>query len=117
MSTVEIGRAAEQRAVDYLTASGFNIVARNWRNRWCELDIIAARHQQVHIVEVKYRKDVRYGYAAEYISADKAARLIRAALAWTQARRYQGSYQIDVITVEGPTENPTIAHLENVITA
>ncbi len=117
MTTVEIGRAAEQQAADYLANHGFNVVGRNWRNRWCELDIIAARGQQLHFIEVKYRRSTHYGYAAEYISRDKTNRLTRAALAWNQAHHYVGPYQIDVITVEGAAANPHISHLENVISA
>jgi putative endonuclease len=117
VSTVEVGRRAEQQAADFLAAAGFAVVDRNWRNRWCELDIVARRAGVVHFVEVKYRSDTRYGYAAEYISRDKSARLVRAALAWNQAHGYDGPYQIDVIAVEGRAPHPTITHLENVITA
>jgi putative endonuclease len=115
VSTVEVGRAAEQRAADYLLAAGFAVLDRNWRNRWCELDIVAKKGPQIHFVEVKYRRDVRYGFAAEYITYDKSARLMRAALAWNQAHRYDGPYQIDVITVEGAANS--INHLENVISS
>jgi putative endonuclease len=117
MSTVETGRTAEQRAADYLASSGYDVVGRNWRNRWCELDIIATRGPVLHIIEVKYRKTTTYGYAAEYVNRDKIARLIRAALAWIQAHHYNGPYQIDVISVEGDPANPKITHLENVISA
>ncbi len=117
MSTVEVGRAAEQLAADYLESAGYGIISRNWRNRWCEIDIVARLGQQVHIVEVKYRANTAYGYAAEYISRDKSARLIRAAAAWCQANSHAGPYQIDVITVEGTLERPQIEHLENVLEA
>ncbi len=117
MSTVEVGRLAEQQAAGYLEAAGYTIIGRNWRTRWCEIDIIASRGPQLHFVEVKYRKNTAYGYAAEYISHDKSRRLIRAALSWTQAQRYDGPYQIDVITVEGDAGSPVIAHLENVVGA
>jgi putative endonuclease len=115
VSTVEVGRAAEQRAADHLAAAGYTILDRNWRNRWCELDIVARQGGQVHFVEVKFRSNTSYGFAAEYISYDKSARLIRAALAWNQAHRYDGPYQIDVISVEGAKN--VITHLENVISA
>jgi putative endonuclease len=115
MSTVEVGRAAEQQAADYLVAQGFMLVGRNWRNRWCELDIIARRGPVLHFVEVKYRQDVRYGYAAEYISYDKSRRLMRAALAWNQAHSYNGPYQIDVVSVEGNAAAPAISIIENAI--
>lgn len=115
MTTVEIGRAAEAKAAQYLQAADFQILDRNWRNRWCELDIVARRTGAIHFVEVKFRADIRYGYAAEYISRDKSTRLIRAASAWCQAHCYIGPYQIDVITVEGRAEDPHINHLENVV--
>ena len=117
MSTVEFGRAAEQQAAVFLEAAGFAVLDRNWHNRWCELDIVGRRAGVIHFVEVKYRSDVRYGYAAEYISRDKSARLIRAALAWNQAHRYHGPYQIDVVSVEGRADQPSISHIENAITA
>jgi putative endonuclease len=115
MSPTETGRAAEQKAANYLTEAGFRVIGRNWRTRWCEIDIIATKGPVLHIIEVKYRKSTRYGYAAEYISRDKSARLTRAALSWTQAHHYNGPYQIDVISVEGSADNPTIQHLQNVI--
>lgn len=115
MSTVDTGRAAEQLAAEYMGAAGFTILDRNWRNRWCEIDIVVRRGGHIRFVEVKYRRDVRYGFAAEYITYEKSARLIRAALAWNQAHRYDGPYQIDVVTVEGAAN--TVAHLENVISA
>lgn len=117
MSTVEVGRAAEQLAAEYLEAADYQIISRNWRNRWCEIDILARHGQQIHIVEVKYRANTAYGYAAEYISRDKSARLIRAASAWRQANRHADPYQIDVITVEGNLKRPKIEHLENVLGA
>jgi putative endonuclease len=114
-STTATGRAAEQLAADYLAARGFTVLDRNWRNRWCELDIVARLHgQTTHFVEVKYRRSTAYGYAAEYISADKLARLQRAALAWNQAHRYLGPYQIDVVTVEGALDHPRIVYLPNI---
>jgi putative endonuclease len=118
MSATERGRHAEQHAADYLAAAGYRILARNWRNRWCELDIVARdSHGAVHFVEVKYRATTRYGSAAEYISRDKTARLIRAATAWSQAQNYDGPYQIGVATVEGDLDHPTVAYLPNAIFA
>jgi len=118
MTTTATGHAAEQLAADYLAARGYEILSRNWRNRWCELDIVA-RHRPypsaICFVEVKYRANTAYGYGTEYISHDKANRLRRAALAWNQAHRYTGPFQIDVIAVEGSLASPAITHLSNAI--
>ena len=114
--SVARGRVAEDLAAVHLESSGYQIIDHNWRNRWCEIDIVARLNGVVCFVEVKYRRDTGYGFAAEYITRDKANRLRRAALAWCQAHAYNGSYQIDVIAVEGELENPSVTLTCNAIT-
>jgi putative endonuclease len=124
-TTTARGRAAEAIAAAHLETQGLTILSRNWRNRWCELDIVArqpadpvtGRPAEVHFVEVKYRRTTAYGYAAEYITRDKTARLIRAASAWCQAQAYTGPYQIGVVTVEGALDHPQVAYLAGAIFA
>lgn len=116
-TTTATGRAAEQLAADYLQDCDFTIVDRNWRNRWCELDIVARRQGLLHFIEVKYRVTANHGAPMEYISRDKIARLTRAALAYNQAHSYFGPYQIDIIGLTGPLRRPVIEHLENAICA
>jgi putative endonuclease len=115
-SPTDTGRQAEAQAAAYLEAKGFTVLARNWRNRFCELDIVARRDGTIHIIEVKYRRSTTWGHAAEYINHDKILRLKRAALAWRQAHREYGSYQIDLISVEGDLSAPRIEYLPNAIT-
>jgi putative endonuclease len=114
MSTTSTGRAAEQQAADYLAAHGYAVLDRNWRNRWCELDIVARHGSSVHFVEVKYRATSYFGHPLEFINHDKLARLTRAALAWTQAHGYHGPYQIDVVSVSGPADRPTVELHSNI---
>lgn len=109
-----IGRRAEDQAAHHLIKRGFVILDRNWRNRWCELDIVARHIGQLHVIEVKYRRTTTWGAGYDYITPDKSARLARAALAWTQAHHYTGPYQIDVITIAGPLDQPAIQHLPNI---
>ncbi len=113
--SVARGRVAEDQAAAYLTLHGYDVIDRNWRNRWCELDIVARRQSTVHFIEVKYRRNTAYGFAAEYITRDKTGRLRRAALAWCQAHRYEGGYQIDVIAVEGDLESPRLTLTDNAV--
>lgn len=114
-SPTSTGRTAEQLAADYLAAQGFAIVDRNWRNRWCEIDIIARRGRTLHFVEVKYRASTAYGLPAEYINHAKTVRLVRAASAYNQAHRHFGPYQIDVASVTGSLDAPVIEYLANAI--
>ncbi|HSX01795.1 MAG TPA: YraN family protein [Candidatus Saccharimonadia bacterium] len=113
--SVERGRAAEDLAAAYLEQRGLAIVDRNWRNRWCELDMVARGSHGIHFVEVKYRRRADWGTGFEHITRDKIQRLRRAAVAWNQAHRYVGGYQIDIISMVGELEAPAIEYLPNAI--
>ena len=114
MSTTSTGRAAEAVAAEYLVRRGFALLDRNWRNRWCELDIVAAQGGRLHFVEVKYRATSFFGAPAEYVNHDKLVRLQRAALAYNQAHGHHGTYQIDVISLTGPLEHPAVDYLADI---
>jgi uncharacterized protein (TIGR00252 family) len=114
MST-ERGRTAEGLAAAHLEQLGHTVLDRNWRNRWCELDIISRSPQGVHIVEVKYRRRTDFGTAIDSITHEKADRLYRGALAWAQTHQYDGPIQIDVVSLEGELDNPDIIYLPNII--
>lgn len=113
--SVEIGRQAETLAAEYLMEHNFVIVERNWRNRWCELDLVARKDDRIHFVEVKYRRYNAFGTPIDNITYDKANRLRRAANAWCMYHHYNGSYQIDVISLEGDLDHPTISYLADAI--
>ena len=62
-----------------LRQAGYAIVARNFRCRMGELDIIARRGGQLIIAEVRLRSSAGFGGPAASISAAKRARIVRAA--------------------------------------
>jgi putative endonuclease len=116
LSTVEVGRAAETVAAEWLSKAGFTIVDRNWRNRWCEIDIVAEREGVISFVEVKYRRRPDFGTGFEYITPDKIRRLQRAALMWLSSHyRTSTTYQIDVIAVSGYPKPQKVDYLPNAI--
>jgi putative endonuclease len=114
MSTTERGRAAEEAAAEFLVARGYEILARNWRTRWHEVDIVAQDALGLHFVEVKYRQNHRYGTGFDYITRDKLERLRRAALNWVQVHYYAGDYQIDAASVSGPLDQLSVELIANV---
>ena len=122
MSTTAIGRDAEDAAAEYLQVRGFEIIARNWRNRWCEIDIVAKHRNKttrfrkelvIHFVEVKFRKNALHGSGLEFITKTKADQMKKAALNWTVENEWQGDYQIDAVGVDG--ESGKIEFIENAI--
>ena len=55
-STREKGDRGEDAVCDYLVESGHEIVARNWKNRFCEIDVISRFNGVLCFTEVKYRR-------------------------------------------------------------
>lgn len=113
----ELGRAGEERAVRYLTTTGYEILERNWRCPVGEIDIVAARDGRVAVVEVKTRSGQAFGHPFEAVDARKLRRLWRLAHAWAGAHpgRVRGRrLAVDAIGLTGPDPaNATLEHLED----
>lgn len=117
-SRAQIGALGEQLAVDHLGALGLRVLARNWRCRYGELDVIAADPGSgaVVFVEVKTRTTDRFGGVEQAVTPTKVRRLRRLAGLWL-ASQDDGWAQvrIDVIGVRiGRRATPEITHLKGV---
>lgn len=71
MTTRQIGDKGEQAAADWLAANGHEIIARNWRTRYCEIDIVSVKGEVLYFTEVKYRKNDDFGDGLAAITAKK----------------------------------------------
>lgn len=118
MTRAEIGALGEQLAVDHLTSLGMRVLARNWRCRYGELDVIAADDatRSVVFVEVKTRTSDQFGGVAQAVTPLKVRRLRRLAGLWLAAQsRSWAAVRIDVIGVRiGRTRTPEITHMQGV---
>ncbi len=56
-STTDRGHAGENAVAEYLREQGYEIIAQNWKNKYCEIDLVAQKDNQLYFVEVKYRKN------------------------------------------------------------
>lgn len=101
MTTTEIGRRAESVAADFLARKGCTIVDRNWRTRWCEVDVIATRDNVAFLCEVKYRRSSTQGAGVDYVTGKKLNQMRFAANFWIASRSWQGECQLCVIEVSG----------------
>lgn len=98
--TGELGAAGEELAVGWLRAHGFLIMDRNWRMGRYELDIVAARGERVHFVEVKLRRAGGLTQPEEAMTAAKGRALLRAANCYIEARGVTLDCQIDLVAVD-----------------
>jgi len=79
-----LGRRGEAAAEALLERAGMKIVARRFRRRSGEIDLIAERGDLVVFVEVKTRRGTGFGTPAEAVTRTKQERMARVALAWLQ---------------------------------
>ncbi|MBR5821206.1 MAG: YraN family protein [Alistipes sp.] len=97
-----IGRLGEEAVVRFLRGAGYEICARNWRSGAYELDIVARRHEVLHLIEVKTRQAGALTTPEEALTPTKIRSLHRAARLYvgTYARRYEGyEWQFDLASV------------------
>jgi len=77
-----LGRLGEDRAVRYLQREGFEILQRNYRSPFGEIDIIAREEETLVFVEVKTRSTKAFGLPQEAVNRRKQRQLIRTAQAY-----------------------------------
>lgn len=96
----QVGVDGETLVVAYLKGQGAHIIARNWRIKEGEIDIVARLQEILLFVEVKSRTSSAFGHPLEAIDRVKAHRLQRLALAWISLHDQWGAeYRIDAAAV------------------
>jgi putative endonuclease len=110
-----LGAWGEDLAVAHLEAGGYTVLARNWRCREGELDIVALGDGALVFVEVKARSSVDFGFPAEAVSPVKARRIRGLAARWLTECRPPGSHDLrfDVVSiVRRHDAAPDLVHLQ-----
>lgn len=109
-----LGRWGEDLAVQHLQAAGCEVLARNWRCREGELDVVVRDGDVLVFVEVKARSGRGFGEPAEAVTPVKARRLHRLACRWLEQHRPPGRHDLrfDVVSVVRPRDGrPEVVHL------
>jgi len=112
------GARAEALCVEHLRRAGLRIVARNWRCRLGEIDIVAEEAGVTVFAEVRLRAAGRFGGAAESITVAKRARLVAAAQHYL-AGRPERHCRFDVLLLDaaGPARVEDIEWIRNAFDA
>ena len=97
----QLGQDAEDAALAHLVGRGLQLLTRNVRYPFGELDLIVRDGATVVFVEVRFRRSALFGGAAMSIDANKRRKLARAAQAWLKSRRDFSSApcRFDVVAV------------------
>lgn len=110
-----VGGWGEGIAADFLAERGCEILARNIRTPYGEIDIIARQGDVTIFAEVKTLTTSRNFYPEHNITARKREHMLAAAEHYASENNID-HWQIDVIAVEGnPSAKPVVTYFENAI--
>lgn len=99
-TTKDIGDTGEQAAVEYLQNAGYQIIERNWKTKYCEIDIIAQKQEQVYFIEVKYRSSEAQGGGVAAITPQKLQKMHFAAELYVHNHPHAYGQQLMVAIVK-----------------
>lgn len=100
-SREETGRHAEEETCNVLRAMGYLIVARNWRSRQGEIDIVARDGDVLVFVEVKARTGTGFGGPEAAVDHFKQQRIVAAARGFLASTNCELPARFDVVVWEG----------------
>lgn len=101
-TTKSIGDAAENTAAEYLERLGYAIIERNWKTKYCEIDIVAGKDDTIYFIEVKHRKNAKQGGGIAAITPKKLKQMTFAARVYAKAKQLDDiSLRLAVATTAG----------------
>lgn len=109
-----LGALGERIAERWLRKHGYRILARRFRYRRRDIDLIAQRDATVAFVEVKARSGTEFGDPVEAVDARKQRSLTRSAHAWIARHGRDGEmYQFDVVGILVDDSRVKVKHIPN----
>lgn len=110
-----LGERAEREAETFLIAQGLQLRERNYRCKLGELDLVMSDQNACVFVEVRYRKQLRFGSPAETVNYGKQARLQKAAQHYLQSKGLLDKVpcRFDVISIAGSPGGREIDWIKN----
>jgi len=110
---IKNGNMGEDLAADFLRKKGFEILARNFRYKQGEIDLIVRKTNWLIFVEVKTRSSYAFGYPEEFVDYKKARLILETAEHYIYKTNWEGNVRYDIVSVKLSRDNPEIVHLED----
>ena len=110
---ISFGDRGERVALNYLRNQGYEILARNYKTRLGEIDIIGQESDIITFIEVKTRSSRSYGLPQESVNFKKQNKIMRMALQYLQEHDLEGvSWRIDVVAVIMDRRTHSVENIE-----
>lgn len=108
------GKYGEDLAVAWMQKQGYTIVARNYRYKRGEIDIIAKIADLLVFVEVKLRSSDSFGLPEESVSENQQNLIIHTAEQYIEEVDWEHDIRFDIVAIElKPQQSPQITYFED----
>jgi len=109
-----LGKSGEELAVDLLRENGYKIIARNYKTRLGEIDIIAREKDTVCFIEVKARRSDKFGFPQEAVLRTKQRQISKVALGFLKDKNLlDRKARFDVVSVIFVGDEPKLDLIKN----
>ena len=102
-NTLQIGEATEAAALQFLLRHGLNLITKNYRCQYGEIDLVMGDGNTLVFIEVRYRQYAQFGGSASSITAKKQKKIMNTALDFLQHHKTDAASRFDVIAMS-PSE-------------
>ena len=112
-TTRQIGDDSETVATEYLIRAGHEIIKRNWRTKWCEIDIVSRKDGVIYFTEVKHRKNDQAGGGMEAITPGKLRQMRFSASLYASSLKEPYDLRLSAIATTG-TPPVVVGYLDTI---
>jgi putative endonuclease len=109
----ELGRRGEDLAVKLCCARGLQVVEKNYRTPFGEIDIIAKDRDVLVFIEVKSRAGDAYGAPFEAVTRRKREKIRKVAMSYMKRFRKEIPARFDVISVSMAGGAPSLEYIQD----
>jgi putative endonuclease len=113
-----LGITGEDLAAAELERQGYAVLARRYRTRHGEIDIVARDGETIVFVEVKAKESAAFGTAADAVTRRKQHRVISMAVDYLARNRLTSRpCRFDVVAIDGVGQDATVTHYQGAFSA
>ncbi|MBE9539452.1 MAG: YraN family protein [Proteobacteria bacterium] len=118
-SKSETGKNAENTACQYLQQQGLKLIERNYFCPRGEIDLIMRDATSIIFIEVRYRRNIRFGSGAESVDRRKQEKLLATAAHYLQnhPKAAKGACRFDVVSLTGQDDQQKIEWINDAFQA
>jgi putative endonuclease len=95
----DTGNWGEEKAADYLSAKGYEIIEKNYRYQHAEIDLIVRKGKMLIFAEVKTRSGTGFGMPEEFVNYSKSRLIMKAAEHYIFDKDWQFDVRFDIISI------------------